>query len=126
MQAVPQTHRNRHVHRKAVDFHAILTKIKGANPEAITYGGSDDSGGPFAKQFGLRAKILSGDGMCSDGLSDLAGDATDSVVSSQARIALEKMTDGKAFQAKRESALVNPSRSTLRLHRTRCISSSTQ
>lgn len=96
---------------KAVDFHAILTKIKGANPDAIMYGGSDDTGGPFAKQakqLGLRAKILSGDGMCSDKLSDLAGDAADNVVCSQAGIALEKMTDGKAFQAKYEKRFGQP------------------
>jgi branched-chain amino acid transport system substrate-binding protein len=44
---------------KAVDFRAILTKIKGENPDAIMYGGMDATGGPFAKQakqLGLRAR----------------------------------------------------------------------
>jgi branched-chain amino acid transport system substrate-binding protein len=96
---------------KAVDFRAILTKIKGENPDAIMYGGSDDTGGPFAKQakqLGVRAKILSGDGMCSDKLSDLAGDAADNVVCSEAGIPLERMTDGKAFQAKYEKRFGQP------------------
>ena len=97
---------------KAVDFRAILTKIKGENPDAIMYGGSDNTGGPFAKpsakQLGLRAKILSGDGMCSDKLRDLAGDATDNIVCSEAGIALEKMTEGKAFQAKYEKRFGQP------------------
>jgi len=61
---------------KAVDFRAILTKIKGENPDAIMYGGMDATGGPFAKQakqLGLRAKVLAGDGVCTDKLADLAG-----------------------------------------------------
>ncbi|WJF90192.1 branched-chain amino acid ABC transporter substrate-binding protein [Paraburkholderia bonniea] len=88
---------------KAVDFRAILTKIKGENPDAIMYGGMDATGGPFAKQakqLGLRARMLAGDGVCTDKLVDLAGDATDNIVCSQAGMALEKMKDGKAFEAK--------------------------
>ncbi|MFL6683232.1 branched-chain amino acid ABC transporter substrate-binding protein, partial [Paraburkholderia graminis] len=88
---------------KAVDFRAILTKIKGENPDAIMYGGMDATGGPFAKQakqLGLRAKVLAGDGVCTDKLSDLAGDATDNIVCSEAGMALEKMEGGSAFQAK--------------------------
>ncbi|HTH60251.1 MAG TPA: branched-chain amino acid ABC transporter substrate-binding protein [Paraburkholderia sp.] len=88
---------------KAVDFRAILTKIKGENPDAIMYGGMDATGGPFArqaKQLGLRAKVLSGDGVCVDTLPQLAGAAADNVVCSQAGMALEKMPGGAAFQAK--------------------------
>jgi branched-chain amino acid transport system substrate-binding protein len=90
---------------KAIDFRAILTKIKGENPDAIMYGGMDATGGPLAKQakqLGLRAKILAGDGVCTDQLSDLAGDAADNVVCSQAGVALEKMPGGGAFKAKYE------------------------
>ena len=96
---------------KAVDFRAILTKIKGENPDAIMYGGMDATGGPFArqaKQLGLRAKMLAGDGVCTDQLSDLAGDATDNIVCSQAGMALEKMAGGKAFEAKYEKRFGQP------------------
>ncbi|MGX7003012.1 branched-chain amino acid ABC transporter substrate-binding protein [Caballeronia sp. KNU42] len=96
---------------RAVDFRAILTKIKGENPDAIMYGGSDATGGPFAKQarqLGLRARVLAGDGLCTDKLSDLAGDATDNVVCSEAGLALEKMVDGKAFEAKYEKRFGQP------------------
>jgi branched-chain amino acid transport system substrate-binding protein len=96
---------------KAVDFRAILTKIKGENPDAIMYGGMDATGGPFAKQakqLGLRAKVLAGDGVCTDKLSDLAGDATDNVVCSEAGMALEKMPGGKAFEAKYEKRFGHP------------------
>lgn len=88
---------------KAIDFRAILTKIKGENPDAIMYGGMDATGGPLAKQarqLGLRAKILGGDGVCSTDLPKLAGTASDNVVCSEAGIALEKMAGGAAFAQK--------------------------
>ncbi|MCI0152116.1 branched-chain amino acid ABC transporter substrate-binding protein [Paraburkholderia sediminicola] len=96
---------------KAVDFRAILTKIKGENPDAIMYGGMDATGGPFAKQakqLGLRAKVLAGDGVCTANLSALAGAATDNIVCSQAGLALEKMAGGKAFEAKYEKRFGRP------------------
>ncbi|WP_245983210.1 branched-chain amino acid ABC transporter substrate-binding protein [Trinickia fusca] len=88
---------------KAVDFRAILTKIKGENPDAIMFGGMDATGGPFAKQakqLGLRAKILAGDGVCTEQLSDLAGAASENVVCSQAGAAMEKMPGSAAFVTK--------------------------
>jgi branched-chain amino acid transport system substrate-binding protein len=89
---------------KAVDFRALLTKIKGENPDAIMYGGTDSTGGPFAKQaqqLGLKAKILAGDGVCTNQLATLAGDATDNVVCSEAGRSLEKMgKPGEEFVAK--------------------------
>ncbi|RQU90594.1 branched-chain amino acid ABC transporter substrate-binding protein [Burkholderia cepacia] len=96
---------------KAIDFRAILTKIKGENPDAIMYGGMDATGGPLAKQakqLGLRAKIYSGDGVCTEKLADLAGDATNNVVCSEAGAALEKMPGGAAFQAKYEKRYGHP------------------
>jgi len=86
---------------KAVDFRAILTKIKGERPDAIMYGGMDATGGPFARQarqLAINSKILAGDGACTDKLSDLAGEATDNVICSQPGTALEKMPGGPAFQ----------------------------
>jgi len=91
---------------KAVDFRAILTKIKSERPDVIMYGGMDATGGPFAKQarqLAISAKILAGDGVCTEKLSDLAGDATQNIVCSQAGMALEKMPGGAAF-AKRYQA----------------------
>ncbi|WP_460904067.1 branched-chain amino acid ABC transporter substrate-binding protein [Paraburkholderia jirisanensis] len=96
---------------KAVDFRAILTKIKGESPDAIMYGGMDATGGPFAKQakqLGLRAKVLAGDGACTDKLSDLAGNATDNIVCSEVGMALEKMPGGAAFEAKYKKRFGQP------------------
>ena len=88
---------------KAVDFRAILTKIKGENPDAIVYGGVDGAGGALvkqARQLGIKAKIFGGDGMCTEMLAQLAGDAVENVVCSQPSVALEKMPGGAAFQAR--------------------------
>lgn len=88
---------------KAVDFRAILTKIKGENPDAVMYGGMDATGGPFAKQakqLSLKVKVFGGDGLCSDDLANLAGSATDQVVCSQPGMAIEKMAGGKQFEDK--------------------------
>ncbi|MGF6769988.1 branched-chain amino acid transport system substrate-binding protein [Paraburkholderia sp. GAS199] len=85
---------------KAVDFRAILTKIKGEKPDAIMYGGLDGTGGPFAKQakqLGIAVKVLAGDGLCADDLAKLAGDAADNVICSIAGAPLLKMSDGPAF-----------------------------
>ncbi len=85
---------------KAVDFRAILTKIKGEKPDVIMYGGLDGTGGPFAKQakqLGITAKVLAGDGLCADDLAKLAGDAADNVICSIAGAPLLKMADGPAF-----------------------------
>ena len=63
---------------KASDFTAILTQIRGQDPDVIFYGGMDAVAGPMLKQMkalGLRAKLVSGDGICSEKLPQLAGDA---------------------------------------------------
>ncbi|KEZ03299.1 branched-chain amino acid ABC transporter substrate-binding protein [Burkholderia sp. MSh2] len=89
---------------KAIDFRAILTKIKGENPDAIMIGSMDATGGAFAKQakqLGLRAKILAGDGVCTASIADLAGAAAaDNIVCSQAGVGLDQMAGGAAFAAK--------------------------
>ncbi len=88
---------------KAVDFRAILTKIKGENPDAIMYGGMDATAGPFAKQarqLGMRAKVLAGDGVCTSSIATLAGQAADNIVCSQAGNGLDQMPGGNEFEAK--------------------------
>lgn len=86
---------------KATDFKAILTKIKGKKPDVIMYGGMDATGGPFAKQakeLGIAAKIVGGDGVCTDKVAELAGDAVQNIICSEAGLALSKMEKGADFQ----------------------------
>ena len=61
---------------KATDFNAILTKLKGANPDLVFFGGMDAVAGPMLrqlKQLGMNVKFMGGDGICSPKLSELAG-----------------------------------------------------
>jgi branched-chain amino acid transport system substrate-binding protein len=63
---------------KATDFNAILTQIRAHKPDVIFYGGMDAVAGPMLKQMkalGIGAKFVSGDGVCSEKLPQLAGDA---------------------------------------------------
>ena len=86
---------------KATDFKAILTKIKGLKPDVIMYGGMDATGGPLAKQakeLGIKSKIFAGDGVCTDKVAELAGDAVSNIICSEAGMALAKMEAGEDFQ----------------------------
>ncbi|UDM51096.1 branched-chain amino acid ABC transporter substrate-binding protein [Cupriavidus sp. MP-37] len=94
---------------KATDFKAILTKIKGKKPDVIMYGGMDATGGPFAKQakeLGIGAKIVGGDGVCTDKVAELAGDAVTNIICSEAGLALSRMEQGADFD-KRYQARFN-------------------
>ncbi|MEC3764659.1 MULTISPECIES: branched-chain amino acid ABC transporter substrate-binding protein [Cupriavidus] len=94
---------------KATDFKAILTKIKGKKPDVIMYGGMDATGGPFAKQareLGIPAKIVGGDGVCTDKVAELAGEAVTNIICSEAGLALSRMEKGADFD-KRYQARFN-------------------
>ena len=74
---------------KATDFNAILTAIKGKNPDIVFFGGMDNVGGPMLrqmKQLGINAKFMGGDGICTGSLPGLAGDGLidDQVVCAEA------------------------------------------
>jgi branched-chain amino acid transport system substrate-binding protein len=63
---------------KATDFNAILTQIRAHKPDVVFYGGMDAVAGPLLKQMkalGIGARLVSGDGICSEKLPQLAGDA---------------------------------------------------
>jgi branched-chain amino acid transport system substrate-binding protein len=63
---------------KATDFNAILTAIKAKNPEVVFFGGMDAVAGPMLRQMkalGINAKFMGGDGICTENLAKLAGDA---------------------------------------------------
>jgi len=63
---------------RATDFNAILTQIRARRPDVIFYGGMDATAGPMLKQMqalGIKATFVSGDGVCSEKLPQLAGAA---------------------------------------------------
>jgi branched-chain amino acid transport system substrate-binding protein len=73
----------------ATDFNAILTTIKAKNPDVVFFGGMDSVAGPMLRQMkalGIKAKLMGGDGICTETLPKLAGDGLndDQVVCAEA------------------------------------------
>src|SRR5262245_27687549 len=74
---------------KTTDWKAILTKLRGRNPDAVFYGGMDATGGPLMKQgreLGMKAVFSFGDGACTEEMGKLAGQAAEGLICSQAGI----------------------------------------
>lgn len=68
---------------KATDFSAILTNMKGKQPEAIFYGGYAPQAAPMTQQMkrlAFPAKLLGGDTLCSPEMGKLGGDAVNDTV----------------------------------------------
>src|SRR5688572_31219875 len=92
-----------HTTDKDTDFKAILTKIKGRNPDLIMFGGIDPQAGPMVKQMaalGIKAKFIGGDGMQTPNFVKLAGDAAEGVMASMPGLPKDQMPGGKAFMGK--------------------------
>ena len=95
---------------KKTDWKAILTKLKGRKPDAVFYGGMDATGGPLVKQareLGIKAVFSFGDGACTDKMSELAGEAAEGLLCSQAGIP-PKAADKKFLDAYRSKFNVDP------------------
>jgi branched-chain amino acid transport system substrate-binding protein len=89
-----------HTDDKAVDFKAILTKIKGKKPDLVFYGGMDPQAAPMAmqmKQLGIKSKLLMGDGGCTSEFVKNAGAAAEGHYCSLPGIPYEKMPGGPKF-----------------------------
>jgi branched-chain amino acid transport system substrate-binding protein len=96
---------------KSTDFRAILTTIKSAHPDVIMFGGMDSTVGPFIRQaaaLGLSAKVLSGDGACTEKVAALAGDAVNNLVCSEASLAVSRMPQGAEFEKRFEARFNGP------------------
>ncbi len=88
---------------KSTDFRAILTAIKGKQPDLLFFGGMDPQGGPLMRQvrsLGITALFIGGDGVYTPEFIKLAGDAAEGAYSSLPGVPLEKMPSGIAFRDK--------------------------
>jgi branched-chain amino acid transport system substrate-binding protein len=95
---------------KTTDWKAVLTKIKGRNPDAVFYGGMDATGGPLLKQgreLGVKAVFSFGDGACTDDMTKLAGAAADGLLCSQAGLP-PQAADKKFLDAYKKKFNVDP------------------
>ncbi|MBI2961362.1 MAG: branched-chain amino acid ABC transporter substrate-binding protein [Betaproteobacteria bacterium] len=95
---------------KKTDWKAILTKLKGRKPDAVFYGGMDATGGPLVKQareLGIKAVFAFGDGACTDKMKELAGEAAEGLLCSQAGIP-PSAADKKFLDAYAKAFKVDP------------------
>ena len=95
---------------KTTDWKAVLTKLRGRRPDAVFYGGMDATGGPLLKQgreLGIKAVFSFGDGACTDKMQELAGDAADGMLCSQAGIP-PQAADKKFLEAYKKRFNVDP------------------
>jgi branched-chain amino acid transport system substrate-binding protein len=91
---------------KAVDFSAVLTSIKGKNPDLVFFGGMDPQGVPMVKQLkslGLKAKFMMGDGGYTPKMPELAGAAAEGMYASLPGVPLDKMPNGRDFAQRYEA-----------------------
>ena len=92
-----------HTTDKDTDFKAILTKIKGKNPDLIMFGGIDPQAGPMKKQMaelGIKAQFIGGDGMQTPNFIKLAGESAEGAMASIPGLPKDKMPGGTDFLAK--------------------------
>lgn len=96
---------------KAVDFTAVLTSIKGKQPDLVFFGGMDPQGVPLVKQLkalGLSAKFMMGDGGFTPKLIELAGVSAEGVYASLPGVPLAQAPAGKDFTQRYEARFKQP------------------
>src|SRR5438874_5261813 len=74
---------------KTTDWKAVLTKLRGRNPDAVFYGVMTSTAAALIKQgrdLGMKAVFSFGDGACEGEMVKLAGQATEGMLCSQAGI----------------------------------------
>jgi len=85
---------------RSVDFTAVLTAVKGKQPDLLFYGGMDAQAGPMARQIkslALNVKFMMGDGGYTPEFIKLAGEAAEGAYASLPGVPLDKMPGGQAF-----------------------------
>ena len=92
---------------KDTDFNALVTKIKGLNPEVVYYGGIYNAGALFAKQLkegGVTVPFFSGDGVYAQDYIDLAGAANaEGDYCTSVGLPIDQQPKGADFTAKFEA-----------------------
>ena len=87
---------------KDTDFNALVTKIMAAGPDVLYYGGIYNAGALLAKQAkeaGLKATFMSGDGMYDPEFINLAGEANaEGAFCTSIGLPLDKLPEGQQFE----------------------------
>jgi branched-chain amino acid transport system substrate-binding protein len=96
---------------RAVDFTAVLTSIKGKQPDLLFFGGMDPQGVPMVKQLralGMKTQFMMGDGGYTPKLIDLAGAAVEGTYASLPGVPLDNMPSGRDFSTRYEARFHQP------------------
>lgn len=96
---------------KAIDFAAVLTSIKGKQPDLIFFGGMDPQGAPMVKQLralGMKTLFMMGDGGYTPKLIQNGGVAAEGVYASLPGVPLDKMPSGRDFATRYEAQFKQP------------------
>ena len=84
------------------DYASVITKVKGANPEAVYYGGEYPQAGPLSQQMkaaGLNVPLMGGDGIFDPAFIELAGKTSDGDLATSVGAPTESLESAKAFVA---------------------------
>ena len=89
------------------DFSSVITKVKGANPEAVYYGGEYPQAGPLSQQMkaaGLNVPLMGGDGIFDPAFIELAGKTSEGDLATSVGAPTETLASAKTFVAAYEAA----------------------
>lgn len=82
------------------DFSAVISKVKGAKPEAVFYGGEYPQAGPMSQQMkaaGLNVPLMGGDGIFDPAFIELAGKTSEGDLSTSVGAPTESLETAKGF-----------------------------
>jgi branched-chain amino acid transport system substrate-binding protein len=90
-----------HLSAAQQDFIPLLTRVQGAHPDLVYYGGVVSSGGPLLRRqmvkLGMKATFMGGDGICEQGFIDGAGSAANGVYCSDGAPNLDALPSAAQF-----------------------------
>jgi branched-chain amino acid transport system substrate-binding protein len=95
----------------SVDFTAVLTSIKGKQPDLLFFAGMDPQGVPMVKQLralGMKTQFMMGDGGYTPELIKLAGAAVEGTYASLPGVPLDDMPSGRDFAKRYEARFGQP------------------
>ncbi|WP_420819315.1 branched-chain amino acid ABC transporter substrate-binding protein [Paraburkholderia flava] len=88
---------------KALDFAAILTNLKGMNPDAVFYGGGDAQSSPMIRkmrQLGMQSAFITGEMSKSPTFLKVGGTAAEGAIVYMGGLPNQKMPGFKGFEAR--------------------------
>jgi branched-chain amino acid transport system substrate-binding protein len=89
------------------DFSAVISKVKGASPDAVYYGGEYPQAGPLSQQMksaGLNKPLMGGDGIFDPAYIELAGKTANGDLATSVGAPTESLASAKQFVADYQAA----------------------